>query len=137
MILWATILFYLLAGLAAAQALATFGFVGALRRTRRVGRESPPCAKTAVILCLRGSDPFLADCLQGLLHQDYPCYDVRIVIDSPDDPAWGTVEQVVAHAAPRTSRSGRSPSDGPRAASSAAALCKRRPSWTTLTRSSP
>jgi cellulose synthase/poly-beta-1,6-N-acetylglucosamine synthase-like glycosyltransferase len=97
MTLWATILFYVLAGLAAAQALATFGFVEALRRTRRVGRESPPCAKTAVILCLRGSDPFLADCLQGLLHQDYPCYDVRIVIDSPDDPAWGTVERVVAH----------------------------------------
>ncbi len=44
--------------------------------------------KATVILCMRGADPFLPDCLQGLLAQDYPHYQLRIVIDSPDDPAW-------------------------------------------------
>jgi cellulose synthase/poly-beta-1,6-N-acetylglucosamine synthase-like glycosyltransferase len=26
----------------------------------------------------------------------YPCYDLRIVVDSPEDPAWETVERIVA-----------------------------------------
>lgn len=50
----------------------------------------------AVILPLRGADPFLCDCLRGLLNQDYPYYTVRIVIDGPDDPAWGVVERILS-----------------------------------------
>ncbi len=49
--------------------------------------------KVTVILCLRGADPILAQCLQGLLNQDYPDYSVQIVVDRRDDPAW----QVVMH----------------------------------------
>ena len=93
---WAMILFWVLLGLAAVQMLAALRFIGTLRRARRARNETAPCPKTAVILCLRGSDPFLSACLEGILHQDYPCYDVRIVVDSPEDPAWRTVEQVVA-----------------------------------------
>jgi len=55
-------------------------------------RRQPPslltdqqCPKAAVVLCLRGKDPFLADCLRALLTQDYPCFDVRIVVDANDD----------------------------------------------------
>ncbi len=54
------------------------------------------CPKAAVVLCLRGTDPFLADCLKALLDQDYPDYDVRIVVDAVDDPAWKVVETGVA-----------------------------------------
>ncbi|MBE9007250.1 glycosyltransferase family 2 protein [Fortiea sp. LEGE XX443] len=44
--------------------------------------------KTAVILCLRGADPFLPDCLRSLLYQNYPRYDLKLVVDSIEDPAW-------------------------------------------------
>jgi cellulose synthase/poly-beta-1,6-N-acetylglucosamine synthase-like glycosyltransferase len=44
--------------------------------------------KTAVILCLRGPDPFLPKCLQGLLNQNYPNYDIKLIVDSQQDIAW-------------------------------------------------
>jgi len=94
--MWAVILFWILLGLAVAQALLGLAFLGTLRRARPASTEAAPCVKTAVILCLRGSDPSLPACLEGILHQDYPHYDVRIVVDSLDDPAWETVERVVA-----------------------------------------
>lgn len=53
--------------------------------------------KTAVILCLRGADPFLSACVRSLLNQNYPQYDLKLVIDSLEDPAWkiatDTIEQ--------------------------------------------
>ena len=52
--------------------------------------------KVAVILALRGDDPFLRRCLEGLLSQDYSPYAVRIVVDHPDDPALQTVQEVLA-----------------------------------------
>lgn len=48
-----------------------------------------------VVLSLRGADPFLGDCLRGLFRQNYPAYDVRIVIDSREDPAWPIVEETI------------------------------------------
>jgi cellulose synthase/poly-beta-1,6-N-acetylglucosamine synthase-like glycosyltransferase len=51
--------------------------------------------KATVILCMRGADPFLPNCLQGLMAQDYPDYQLRIVIDSPEDPAWDVVESTL------------------------------------------
>jgi Glycosyl transferase family 21 len=61
----------------------------------------PPLPETrlprvAVILPLRGADPSLRDCLRGLLAQDYPHYRLRIIIDSPDDPAWRLARDVLA-----------------------------------------
>ena len=56
--------------------------------------------KATVILALRGSDPFLRRCLEGLLSQDYGNYAVCIVVDHSDDPALKTVRQVLdEHAA--------------------------------------
>jgi cellulose synthase/poly-beta-1,6-N-acetylglucosamine synthase-like glycosyltransferase len=56
--------------------------------------------KTAVILCLRGADPFLSNCLRSLLHQNYPQYDLKLVVDSVEDPAWqiahDTIKEVSA-----------------------------------------
>ena len=64
------------------------GFVRALYRFRRVLPADNDCPKAAVVLCLRGTDPFLEDCLRAVLNQDYPQYEIRIVVDSRQDPAW-------------------------------------------------
>jgi hypothetical protein len=42
----------------------------------------------AVILCVRGADPSLPACLRGLFQQDYPRFQIRIVLDSAADPAF-------------------------------------------------
>jgi hypothetical protein len=52
--------------------------------------------RASIVLSLRGADPSLAHCIMGLLQQDYPPYAVRIVIDSPEDPAWEVVNKVLA-----------------------------------------
>ena len=43
--------------------------------------------KVAVILSLRGADPFLGRCIEGLLEQDYPDYSLHLVVDHINDPA--------------------------------------------------
>src|SRR5262249_12282119 len=52
--------------------------------------------RVAVVLPVRGADPSLPACLDGLLRQDYPRYDVRVVVDSPTDPAWAAVRGALA-----------------------------------------
>ena len=52
--------------------------------------------EVAVILPLRGADPSLEACLTGVLAQDYPVYQIHIVIDSPQDPAQAVVARVMA-----------------------------------------
>ena len=96
MIGWATALFWILVCLAVGQALLTWRFVSAMRRARVESTPDARCPKVAVILCLRGTDPFLPACLQAILQQDYPNYDLRVVVDSREDPAWMTVDRVVA-----------------------------------------
>lgn len=61
--------------------------------------DSETCAQrdivelqTVVILCLRGSDPQLEDCLKGLLKQDYDKWELRIVVDHINDPALEVVQ---------------------------------------------
>ncbi len=49
--------------------------------------------KAAVILCLRGADPFLEECLERVAQQDYPRFVVRVIVDGPEDPARGPVER--------------------------------------------
>lgn len=95
MIETALILSGLLLLLVVGQAILVLGFVRKLREKppELVSDELAP--RAAVILCLRGSDPFLPDCLRGLLSQDYPDYDIRIVIDHPDDPAYQIAAKVV------------------------------------------
>lgn len=85
-------------------ALATVGQIGVifsrLRHYRSYRTQPLPAAQlpaTAVILCLRGSDPYLDSCLAQLTDQNYPDYDLWIVLDSPLDPArivaerWQTI----------------------------------------------
>lgn len=70
-------------------------------RNSRVTPPMPdPCPNAAVIMCLRGADPSLDACLHGLLHQDYPRYQVQIVVDSRTDSAWDKVHEILARGMP-------------------------------------
>lgn len=65
----------------------------ALKRNSVITNDYAPSAR--VILCLRGSDPFLHRCLRGLMNQNYPDYKVLIVIDSPQDDVLPQVEHLL------------------------------------------
>lgn len=60
-----------------------------------------PLPKTAVSLTLRGADPFLHHCLEGLLNQDHPDYQVVIMIDSRVDGSVEMVERLTRNVDPR------------------------------------
>src|SRR4051812_17447528 len=52
---------------------------------RNAGLAPPPkgpLPRAAVLLSVRGADPSLGPCLEGLLDLDYPGYAVRITVDS-------------------------------------------------------
>ena len=66
---------------------------------RRVWKPLQPAAdeqlpKAAVILSLRGTDETLERCLKALMSQNYPQYQVVIVVDHPDDPVWPTAQRL-------------------------------------------
>ena len=65
----------------------------ALRRGNPVASDFYPIAR--VILCLRGSDPFLDRCLRGLANQDYPNYKVLIVVDSSVDESLPQAKRIL------------------------------------------
>ncbi len=97
---WAFATFWAFLSIAVGQAVMARRFVRTLRHTPAKPLADPPCPKTAVILCLRGPDPFLPACIDAVLRQDYPEYDLHIVVDSREDPAWRIAEQAVRkHAA--------------------------------------
>ena len=96
MTLAAITIFWLLVGWIVGQGLMAAYFMAVMARAKRRPAADASCPKTAVILCLRGADPFLETCVEALLDQDYPCYDVHVVIDSREDPAWHAVEAIVA-----------------------------------------
>ena len=47
------------------------------------------------VMALRGGDEFLSETLRRLTTMDYPRYHLRLVIDSPHDPAWAIVEKFI------------------------------------------
>ncbi len=78
------------------QIVFTVPFVQRLKPARLPGLSaSKATSKVTVILCLRGVDRSLPDCLQGLLHQDYPNYTVRIVVESATDPVWEVIRPIL------------------------------------------
>ena len=72
------------------------GFVYKLRKWRQPLLENEFCPKAVVVLCLRGGDPFLTKCIDGLLAQDYPNYEVRFMVDHADDPAMPILKTALA-----------------------------------------
>ena len=95
MIALAAILAGILVVLAGSQMLLAISFARALSRSSPRPLPDEQCPRAAVVLCLRGSDPFLEDCISAILTQDYPQFDVRIVVDRKNDPAWAVVERVL------------------------------------------
>ncbi len=83
----AFVLFLILVGLTVLQTLFGLGFCEVLLRRRPAEPTGRRWPRASVILCLRGADPFLEDTLRALLNLDYPNHDIRVVIDSEDDPA--------------------------------------------------
>lgn len=82
------------------QSVLVWGFARALKKFAVPLVADDAAARAVVTLCLRGTDPFLKNCLQGLLRQDYPHYQVRIIIDSPEDPAHEIVREILAQTNP-------------------------------------
>lgn len=82
------------------QAIPTLGFARVLGRGGRPPLADSQCPKAAVILCLRGEDPFLGRCLESLFEQSYPDFTIFVVVDSMLDPAYETVCQSIAEHGP-------------------------------------
>ena len=71
-------------------------FVRLFREPKAARVPNDQLPKVAVVLTLRGADPFLDRTLQGLTQLDYPRYDIRIVVDHKEDPAWELVHRIIA-----------------------------------------
>lgn len=56
----------------------------------------PYAPAAAIILCLKDADESLVDCLTGIICQDYPDFELHIVIHSQADPAVNIVEDYFA-----------------------------------------
>ncbi len=54
------------------------------------------CPPAAIVLCLKGSEENLIECLTGLVCQDYATYQLFIVVDSDKDPVLKTVARFFA-----------------------------------------
>jgi len=92
----ALILIVTLVAFYASQCYMAVGLVRKLRQWKPERLEDADCPKAAVILCLRGKDPFLDECIESLLCQDYPDYEVHVVIDHESDPARSVVQACAA-----------------------------------------
>lgn len=79
--------------LAFGQAAAAVSYARRITRYAPVELPDEELPMALVILTLRGGDESLRDCLDRLARQDYPRYEVRIVLDHPTDPARAVVER--------------------------------------------
>ncbi len=79
----------------AIQAGLVWGFVRRLGDCQYSMLHDDQCKPAMIVLCLRGCDPFLRKCIVGIMHQDYPCYQVKFVVDHPTDPSLDVLRQVL------------------------------------------
>ncbi|MCA9174514.1 MAG: glycosyltransferase family 2 protein [Planctomycetales bacterium] len=81
------------------QTAAVSAFVWQLLRFRRDPAAPPPqdapLPKAAVILSLRGPDPYLHVTLQALQELDYPDYEIHMIVDSESDPVWEDIRRAL------------------------------------------
>jgi cellulose synthase/poly-beta-1,6-N-acetylglucosamine synthase-like glycosyltransferase len=85
---------------ASIQLVLVAGFVARLRgctskehARKYIAKSDEATASPAlVVLCLRGGDPFLGQCIQGLVSQDYPEFEICFVVDSAQDPAISVLQ---------------------------------------------
>jgi cellulose synthase/poly-beta-1,6-N-acetylglucosamine synthase-like glycosyltransferase len=91
----ALIIFGILAGLVIYQTLQVLNLVSLFHSPSPEPVQDESLPKAAIVLSLRGADPFLTNCVHALLNQNYPQYEVHIVIDSQEDPAWKIVNDTI------------------------------------------
>ncbi len=84
-----------LVGLALFEISFTKIFITSFSQEAQDSYQDHELPKVAIALCLRGADPFLANCLQALLNQNYPQYELRVVVDSEEDLAWNIATQTL------------------------------------------
>jgi cellulose synthase/poly-beta-1,6-N-acetylglucosamine synthase-like glycosyltransferase len=89
-------LFWIGAGLALLHFVVAGGFFFRLWTARRSLPADADCPRAMVILCLRGADPSLRRCLTNLLNQNYPQFQVVIVVDDERDDAWRSAHEIVS-----------------------------------------
>jgi cellulose synthase/poly-beta-1,6-N-acetylglucosamine synthase-like glycosyltransferase len=92
----ATLAFWALTGFAVVNAVCTTCTLAVLFWYRSKPSADGDLPRVAVLLCLRGADPNLADGLRRLMHQHYSSYEIFIAIDSDTDPAWDVVRRIVS-----------------------------------------
>lgn len=78
------------------QFVLVMGFVRRLGSWKRELLTDQDCPEAAVILCLRGGDPFLSKCIEGLIAQEYPNFRVYFMIDHANDPAMQVLRETLA-----------------------------------------
>ncbi|MDP6446287.1 MAG: glycosyltransferase family 2 protein [Pirellulaceae bacterium] len=98
MLLFTYVLFAFIAIFVVCQCAAVAAFVVRLSRHRLGDSPEWELPKAAVVLSVRGPDPYLDATLQGLLQQDYPDYRVFVVVDNTHDPSWQQVNEALANA---------------------------------------
>jgi len=55
----------------------------------------------AVLISLRGCDPSLRDCLRGLLNQNYPDFEIYVIVDDQPDSATDWIGDLQREVAPQ------------------------------------
>ena len=95
----------ILAALILPQAALTAWFSWELRRRARSTsgrvphRDAAATTPAEVTLCLRGADAELGEVFRGLARQRHADWRLRVVVDSPADPAWSVAGRLVAECA--------------------------------------
>lgn len=80
---------------AAIQIIYAWAFARLLRSHRPPPDEGHEWPKAAILLSLRGADPHLLHGLRKLMTQNYPDYELRIVVDRMDDPSVDLVRRAI------------------------------------------
>ena len=97
---WASILFFILAGLAILQSLLLVLQTWEHRRYARScmnrKRQGYPKGRAAVFVPCKGLDVHLTENLRALMVQDYNDYEVNFIVERSDDPACEAIQRVMA-----------------------------------------
>jgi cellulose synthase/poly-beta-1,6-N-acetylglucosamine synthase-like glycosyltransferase len=80
------------------QGIVVTRFVRIVRCLRDDPRIPVRLPATTVVLPLRGADPWLPETLRALASQDYPDYEVRVILDSPGDTARDVLDAWIVSA---------------------------------------
>ena len=93
MFIFAAVIAFLLVGLALLQVAFALHFCFHIAR-QTSDREHQPTGLATVLVSVRGCDPSLKQSLIRLLDQDYPDYEIQMVVDHCSDEAWRVVHEI-------------------------------------------